>query len=91
MVILRDNGRVRYSRNILLRASTYDIVSTYTVLHLREIKTSKREIKRWMMVHITNNPGDDDGYRHKNDLLSDIYMTLVMEDCFRIFYDNRIK
>ena len=42
MVILREKGRCRESRNFIIRASTYETVRTQTVLPLHQIKTVQR-------------------------------------------------
>ena len=89
MAILRDNGRGRFSSNLLLRKATYDTVRTCTFLILQEIKTVKRDIKRRRMVRINKNSGDNDGCRQNPDSLSGIYMTSTKEAKFCIVADNR--
>ena len=48
-------------------------------------------MKRRRMVHITNTPGEYDGYRLKPDSLSGIYMNLVKEHQCHIVANNRRK
>ena len=57
LVILREKGRGRSSRNLLIRAAAYDTLGTQTVLPLHQIKTAEREMKRQRMVRITSTPG----------------------------------
>ena len=56
MFILREKGRCRASRNLLIRSAAYDTARTQTVLPLHQIKTVEREMKRRRMVQIKNNP-----------------------------------
>ena len=90
MVILRERGSVKYSHNLLFRASTYTYytVRTFTFLHLQEIKTAERKINRQRMVRITRNTGDDYVCKKNPDLLLCIYTDLLMYDQFRIAADN---
>ena len=67
MVVLREKGRMKLSRNLLLGAAVYDTIRTRTTPHPEEIKTDKRDIKRWMVVSITKNPGEDDVCRNNLD------------------------
>ena len=79
MFILRDTGRCRASRNLLIRAAEYDTVRTRTVLPLHQIKTVDREMNIRRMVRINNTPVEDDGFRMNPDSSSGIYMTAVNE------------
>ena len=91
MVILRENGRVNSSRNLLLTAATYNTIRTGTVLLIQEIKTVERDIKCRRMVSTTKTPGDYDGYRQKPDSLPGIYMAVVVEAQCRIVTTNLRK
>ena len=64
------------------------MVSNRTVLNLQKINKTERDIKCWRMVHIINNPGDYDIFSQKPESLSDIYMTVFMEDQCCIVSDN---
>ena len=46
MLILRDKGRCRASRNLLIRAAAYETVRSRTILPLHQIKTVKMQMKR---------------------------------------------
>ena len=91
LVILREKGRCRLSRNLLIRAAAYDIMRERTVLPLHQIKTAEREIKRTRMVRLTNTPGEDDGCRLNPYSSSGIYMTAVKDSQCRIVVENRRK
>ena len=65
MVILGEKGRCIAPMDILIREAAYDNVRDQTVLPLHKIKTFKREIKRWRMLHTNNTPDEDYGYSLK--------------------------
>ena len=44
MVILRENGRCRESRNLLIRTAAYEIARARNVLPLHQIKTAESKI-----------------------------------------------
>ena len=46
MVILRERGRFRASRNLLIRAAAINTARARNVLPLHQIKTVEREMKR---------------------------------------------
>ena len=78
MVILRDKGRCRASRKLLIRADTYDTMRARTVLPLHQIKTFGRQTKRQRTVRINNTTVENNGCRMKPDSSSGIHMVLVM-------------
>ena len=63
------------SWNLLLRAYTYDTLRICTFLHIQEIITPERYIKRWRMLCITKTPGENYGFEQNPDSSSGIYMT----------------
>ena len=91
MVLMKEKGKGRFSRNLLIRAADYDTVSTRTVLHIHKINTAEREMNIQKMVRIINTKGEDDVYRLNAYSSSGIYMTAVKEDQFRIVAKNRRK
>ena len=72
MVILREKGRCRASRNLLIWTAAYDTMRVCTVLHIHQIKTVKREVKRQRMVRINNATVDENGFRLNPDPSSGI-------------------
>ena len=54
MVIQRDKGRGRLSRNLLTREADYDTTRTRTFLHLHQIDTVEREMNIHKILHIRN-------------------------------------
>ena len=91
MIILREKGKCRASRNLLIRAAACDTMRTRTVLPLYQINTVEREMNIQSMVYINNNPVEDDGCRLKPDSYSGIKTTTVKEAQCRIVAKNRRK
>ena len=91
MVILRDKGRCRASRNLLIGAAAYGTVRTQTFLPIHQINTVYREMKRQMMVRIKNTPVENYGCRLNPESSSGIYMTAVKEAQCHIVAKNRRK
>ena len=79
MVVLREKGNVGASRNLLLRAAAYEIVSHSTVLTLQQIKETEMEIKTRRMVRISKKDGEGEPIRMSPDSSSGIYVTESVE------------
>ena len=77
MVILKNKGRRRLSRNLLIRAATYDTVRDRNVLLLHQINTVEMEMKIWRMVRLTNTLSEDDRCNMNPESSSGIYMTVL--------------
>ena len=67
MVILRENGKGRFTRNLLIRAAVYSTMRTCTVLTLHQIKTFDRDMNIRRMICITNTQGEYDRFRINPD------------------------
>ena len=79
MVVLREKGNVGASRNLLLRAAAYEIVSHSTVLTLQQIKETEMEIKTRRMVRMPKKNGEGGPIRMSPDSSSGIYVTESVE------------
>ena len=79
MVILREKGRGRSLRNLLIRAASYDTARTHNVIPIHQIKRLQREINRRRMVSINHTPGGEYGYRMNPESSLGIYTTVVKE------------
>ena len=44
-------------KNLIIRASNCDAISTHTAIPIQKINTAERDIKRQRMVRVTNMPG----------------------------------
>ena len=73
IVILKEEGSVKLSHNLLLRKAAHDTVRIHAVTNLQEINTYHKEIKRQRMVQITNTPCDYDGCRQNPNTSSGMY------------------
>ena len=60
MFVLSEKLRCIASMNVLIRAATYYTMRSQTVLPFHKTKTVEREKKKRRMVHIINNPVEDD-------------------------------
>ena len=67
MVTLREKGRRKYPRKLLLRESAYETVKTHTLLPTQEINRVNMEMKRLRMVRITNTLRENDGFKQNPD------------------------
>ena len=63
MVIQREKGMCRESRNLLIKVDAYDTVRSRTFLPLNQTNTFEREMKIQRMVRINNTTVEEDGCR----------------------------
>ena len=79
MVILIKNGRVIFSRDPPLKATSYETMMTRTVLDIWKTKTVKRDMNIKRIVHISNTPGENDGCIQNPELSPWVYKTSIMD------------
>ena len=79
LVILKEKGKCRAPKKLLVRAPAYYTMRTQTVLPLNQIIIFKKKIKIRSMVRINNNPVEVDGCRLNPYPYFGIYMISVKE------------
>ena len=87
MVVLREKGTQKSSRNIILQYAADDTGREKTVIPNQEIKKEYTMILHQKKVRLVN----DETYRRKPDPSSGIYLTAAKVVRYRLMSDNRIE
>ena len=87
MVVLRAKGGS--SRNLLIRAASYDTVQQRTILPIQEMKAAEMEMRKRRMVRMPNRGGEEEGRRMNPDSSDGIYVTTSVEAQYRLIARNR--